>query len=121
MSFGSSRRGETRETDTHVVQDVHDLHLARNGLEALDQLALDELLYDSVDCGLRITACTLHNGMETRSYLNLADPDALIAGPLDALVHEHFGISQVVELRLLLYLIICRQAEHVALRTLEDL
>ena len=46
---------------------------------------------------------------------------ALIAGPLDALVHEHFGISQVVELRLLLYLIICRQAEHVAVRTLEDL
>ena len=55
MSFGSSRRGESLEIDTHVIQNVHDLHLARNGLETLDQLALDELLYDAVDCGLRVT------------------------------------------------------------------
>ena len=55
--------------------------------------------------------------MQPRANLDLSNPNALISRPFDALVHEHFRVSQVIQLRLLGNLIVRRQAKHVAVRT----
>ena len=106
---------------THVVENVHDLHFARNGLETLDQLPLNQLLDDSVDRLLHSQFPRRTYRMQASSHLDLSNPNALVSSSLNALVHEHFRVSQVIQLRLLGNLIVRRQAKHVAVRALQNL
>lgn len=121
MSLGSSTAHPSLPQCTHIVQNIHNLHLARNGFEALYQFALHQFLYNPVDGRLRVRKGRRAYSMQPRANLDLSNPNALISRPFDALVHEHFRVSQVIQLRLLGNLIVRRQAKHVAVRTLQDL